>query len=236
MEWPIGDLARVHFCAYDLHTLSKDPYPARFQQRVDKCLQILAGVIESHSSNTLKCAFPARKSAGKWILEYTPKGFGGAHGGRHLYNMLGGKVSEVDFLPMKVIHTEIEASKDMVVLHLPSKDSDVRDVILYVSRQESAIFNEAVDKLPWTFLSWSIHRGLCDILVAFARERMDHYRNRLAETFCLAVAKWPERLEARGWDPRFVREDIAAMAASPVTGKPCYGGPGEFRRCRQDCD
>lgn len=150
--------------------------------------------------------------------------------------MLGGKVSEVDFLPMKVIHTEIEASKDMVVLHLPSKDSDVRDVILYVSRQESAIFNEAVDKLPWTFLSWSIHRGLCDILVAFARERMDHYRNRLAETFCLAVAKWPERLEARGWDPRFVREDIAAMAASPVTGKPCYGGPGEFRRCRQDCD
>jgi hypothetical protein len=177
---------------------------------------MLAGVIESHSSNTFKCAFPGRKSSGKWILEYAPKGFGGAHGGRHLYNMLGCKVSEVDFLAMKAINAEIESSEDMVSLNLPNKDSGVRDVTLYVRKQEAAVLNEALDKLPWTFLSWSIHRGLRDILVAFARERMDRYRNRLAETLRLAVAKWPERLEARGWDPRFVREDMAAMAASAV--------------------
>ncbi|KAJ5456245.1 hypothetical protein N7530_011519 [Penicillium desertorum] len=216
VEWPIGDLARVYFCAHDSHTLLKNPYPAKFQQRVDKCLQMLAGVIESHSSNTFKCAFPGRKSSGKWILEYAPQGFGGAHGGRHLYNMLGGKVSEVDFLAMKAINAEIESSEDMVSLNLPNKDSGVRDVTLYVRKQEAAVLNEALDKLPWTFLSWSIHRGLRDILVAFARERMDRYRNRLAETLRLAVAKWPERLEARGWDPRFVREGMAAMAASAV--------------------
>ncbi|OQE04504.1 hypothetical protein PENVUL_c032G08408 [Penicillium vulpinum] len=216
VEWPIGDLARVYFCAHDFHASAKDLYPAKFQQRVDKCLQMLAGVIESHTSNTFKCAFPARKSSGKWILEYAPKGFGGAHGGRHLYNMIGGKVNEVDFLQMKPMNTEIESPEDMVVLSLPNKVSGVCDVTLYIAEHESAVLNEALDKLPWTFLSWSIHRGLRDILVAFARERMDFYRDRLAETLRLAVAKWPERLEARGWDPRFVKEDMADMAASAV--------------------
>ncbi|KAJ5533858.1 hypothetical protein N7527_000112 [Penicillium freii] len=51
---------------------------------VDKCLQILAGVVESQTTNAFKCAFPGRRSSGKWVLEYAPKGFDGAHGGRHL--------------------------------------------------------------------------------------------------------------------------------------------------------
>ncbi|KAJ5373068.1 hypothetical protein N7517_005074 [Penicillium concentricum] len=232
VEWPIGDLARVYFSAHDFHALAKDPHPAKFQQRVDKCLQMLAGVIESRTSNTFKCAFPARKSSGKWFLEYAVKGFGGAHGGRHLYNMIGGKVSEVDFLQMKPMSTEIESSEDMVILYLPNKDSGVRDVTLYVPERESDILNEALDKLPWTFLSWSIHRGLRDILVAFAKERMDQYRNRLAETLRLAVAKWPERLEARGWDLRFVREDMAAMAASAVMAG--QGNSGDIVRIVTD--
>lgn len=216
VEWPIGELARVYFCAHDSHTLSNDPYPAMFQQRVDKCLQILAGVVESQTTNVFKCAFPGRKSSGKWVLEYAPKGFGGAHGGRHLYNMIGGNVKDVDFLHMKAIDTRLETSQDMVVLYLPNKDRGVCDVTLYVQRQESTVLNEALDKLPWTFLSWSIHRGLRDILVAFAKERMDRYRSRLAETLRLTVAKWPERLDARGWNPLFVREDMAEMAASAV--------------------
>jgi hypothetical protein len=187
-----------------------------FQQRIDKCLQLLAGVIESQTSNVFKCAFPGRKSSGKWVLEYAPKGFGSAHSGRHLYNMIGGNVKDVDYLHMKATDREIESSEDIVVLYLPSKDRGVCDVTLYVSRQESTILNEALDNLPWTFLSWSIHRGLRDILVAFARERMDRYRSRLAETLRLTVEKWPERLDARGWNPRFVREDMADMAASAV--------------------
>jgi hypothetical protein len=43
---------------------------AIFQQTVEKCLQMLAGVIESQTSNVFKCAFPGRKSSGKWVLEY----------------------------------------------------------------------------------------------------------------------------------------------------------------------
>lgn len=38
--------------------------------------------------------------------------------------------------------------------------------------------------------------GLRDILVAFAKDRMDRYRSRLAETLRSAVRKWPERLDA----------------------------------------
>ncbi|KAJ5779716.1 hypothetical protein N7457_007436 [Penicillium paradoxum] len=216
VEWPIGDVARVYFRAHDSHALSDDPYPPIFQQRVDKCLQILAGVIESQKSNSFKCAFPGRKSSGQWILEYAVKGFGGAHGGRHLYNMIGGNVNEVDFLFMKAMHTKIESSEDMMVLHLPNKDTGTFDVTLYIPRRESAILNEALDNLPWTFLSWSIHRGLHDILVAYARERMDRYRSRLADTLRLTVAKWPERLDARGWNPQFVRENMADMAVSAV--------------------
>jgi hypothetical protein len=92
----------------------------------------------------------------------------------------------------------------------------VCDVSLYVPRQESTVLNEALDNLPWTFLSWSIHRGLRDILVSFAWERMDRYRSHLAETLRLAVAKLPERLDAKGWNPQFVKEYMAEMAESAV--------------------
>lgn len=126
--------------------------------------------------------------------------------------MIGGNAKEVDFLRIKAMVTEI----DMVVLYLPNKDRGVCDVSLYVPRQESIVLDEALDNLPWTFLSWSIHRGLRGILVSFARERMDRYRSRLAETLRLAVAKWPERLDAGGWNRQFVKEDMADMAESAV--------------------
>ncbi|CAI7567452.1 unnamed protein product [Penicillium glandicola] len=124
MECPIGDLARVLFYAHGPNTLSKDVYPARFQQRVDKCLQMLAGVIESHSSTTFKCAFPERKLSGKWVLRYTPKGLT-VHE-RHLYDVIGGKLDEVDFLVMKSTN-KIESSEEMTILRLFNGDPDVSD-------------------------------------------------------------------------------------------------------------
>ncbi|KGO77208.1 hypothetical protein PITC_023320 [Penicillium italicum] len=187
-----------------------------FEQRVDKCLQMLAGVIDSGTSNAFKCAFPGRKSAGKWRLEHAPKGFGGAHSGRHLYNMNGGNVNEVDYFFMRPEDTEQKLSEDTVILHLPNKENGVLDVILYVRDRESTVLNKALDNLPWTFLSWSIHRGLRDILVAFSRERMDRYRNSLAKTLSLAVLNMSEKFEARGWNSQFVRDEMADMASSAV--------------------
>jgi hypothetical protein len=215
VDWPIGDLARVYFCAHDSHFMSKDMYPITFEQRVDKCLQMLAGVVDSPTSTAFKVAFPGRKQSGKWILQYAIKGFGGAHSGRHLYNMIGGNVNEVDFLLMKAAVSERQLSED-IVLHLPSTNGEIRGVTLYVPQEEAAVLNETLDKLPWTFISWSIHRGLRDILTAFSKDRMDCYRGSLADTLRFAVAHWPERLDARGWDPRFVRDDMADIAASAV--------------------
>ncbi|KAJ5679967.1 hypothetical protein N7462_008211 [Penicillium macrosclerotiorum] len=88
VEWPIGDRARVYFFEHDLYPSSKALYPPTFEQRVDKCLQMLAGVIDSQTSS-FKCAFSGRKSPGKYLLEYGPKGFGAVHSGRHLYHMMG---------------------------------------------------------------------------------------------------------------------------------------------------
>lgn len=216
VEWPIGDLARVYFTAHDSHSIANDVYPAMFYRRIDKCLQMLAGVIDAQTSTTFKCAFPGRKSSGQWVLKYAVKGFGGAHSGRHLYNMVGGNVNDVDFLLMKAINPEAEVLEDMPILRLPSKDGADLDVSLYVPEKEAAILNRALDCLPWSSLSWSIHRGLRDILVAFAKDRLDQWRDHLAETLRYAVAKWPERLDAKGWNPQFVRDNMADMAASAV--------------------
>ncbi|KAJ5335749.1 uncharacterized protein N7506_005685 [Penicillium brevicompactum] len=216
LEWRIGGPAFARLGVHDSHTLCKDPYPEAFEQRVDACLQMLAGVVESRSVRGFRCGFPGRKSSGKWVLEYEPRGFGGAHSGRHLYHMIGGNVNEVSFLRPKAMNAEVEPPEGMVVLRLPNKHDGGGDVTLYIPEKESTVLNEALDNLSWTFLSWSLHRGLRDILVAFGKERMARYRRRLALTLREAVTKWPERLVARGWNSQFVRETMADMAESAV--------------------
>ncbi|CAI7567222.1 unnamed protein product [Penicillium pancosmium] len=211
VEWPIGDIARVYFDPLDTATFPEDKYPKMFEQRVDKCLLMLAGVVDSQTSNSLKW----RKAHGKWLLEYAVNAFGGAHSGKGLYNQIGGSVDEVDFLRMKPMD-EGKVQPEYIVLQLPSTQSSSSEVTLYVPPRESAILNEALDRLPWTFLPWSIHRGLRDILVAFAKKRMDSFRESLAATLCSVVEAWPERLENRGWNSDFVRKRMADVARSSV--------------------
>ncbi|EEP81452.1 predicted protein [Uncinocarpus reesii 1704] len=232
VDWPLGDAAVVHFAPHDSHGLSKDVYPPTFERRVDKCIQMLAGVVDAPAPTFFKCAFPGRKAAGIWILQYHVRGYGGAHGSRHLYHIMGGEVHDIDFLFMKRLENEPEGSEDMVVLRLPSKESGNPDVILYVPETEAAALDKALDCLPWSPLSWSIHRGLRDILVAFAKERMDRNRDRLAESLRYTVATWPERLAARGWDDQFVRGPMADMAASAVRAG--SGNAGDITRIVTD--
>jgi hypothetical protein len=111
---------------------------------------------------------------------------------------------------------EGKVQPEYIVLQLPSTQSSSSEVTLYVPPRESALLNEALDKLPWTFLSWSIHRGLRDILVAFAKKRMDLFRERLAATLCSVVKARPERLENRGWNSDFVRKRMTDVARSSV--------------------
>ena len=175
VEWPIGDAARARFATHDSHTLSTDVYPPTFERRVDKCLQMLAGVIDAPTPSSFKCVFPGRTSTGKWILRHAVRGFGLAHGGRHLYHMIGGVVGDVDFLSMAMLSDDLPVPVHMVILSLPSTDGGDRGVTLYVPKRESDVLNKALDYLPWSCIPWSIHRGLRDILVAFAKERMDQH-------------------------------------------------------------
>lgn len=80
------------------HSAATDVYPPSFPARIDKCVEIIAGII---SDRTWKVALPGRaKHAGPWLWQERLKGFGGAQGARHLYNMQGGKVFEVDLLAL----------------------------------------------------------------------------------------------------------------------------------------
>jgi len=59
-------------------------------------------------------------------------------------------------------------------------------------------------------------RRLRDILVTYSKERMDCYRDRLADTLRRAVLDKSEKLIARGWDSQFVIHEMADMASSAV--------------------
>ena len=90
----------MSFSGHDSHTAVRDVYPTAFPARVDKCIEMLAGIIliEGHK----RLAFPGRKKKVRpWILRERKKGFPGAHGSRHLYNMMGGKVYDVDLLVLE---------------------------------------------------------------------------------------------------------------------------------------
>ncbi|KAJ5116444.1 hypothetical protein N7456_000792 [Penicillium angulare] len=219
VEWPIGDKARVYFSTHELGSFTKDVYPALVEQRVDKCLQMLAGVIDCRPLHEFMCAFPGRKASGNWVLQYVPREFRGAHGGSRLYTLIGGNVDELDYLHMKSVDHgfgEKEIQDGGTILYLPNKHDGSHDVRLYVGPAETAILNEALDCLPWNFLPWSIHRGMRDILVAFAKERMDLHRGKLAATLGHAVTTWSHKLEARGWDSSFVTTDMGSMAMGAI--------------------
>lgn len=215
IEWPIGDYARAYLYPHDSHSLSKDVYPATLPQRISACIRMLAGVVASPAPNGFKCGFSGRKEAGEYILQYTIKGFGGAHSGRHFYSIMGGNINEVDYLLMKVVKAKYQPSKDTISLSLPSK-TGMQDVVLYIPPQEQTVLNEVLDYLPWTSLSWSIHRGMHDILVAFAKERMDRYRSDLANVLRQVVSTQSDSVCARGWDREFVETHMAEFAASTV--------------------
>lgn len=87
---------------------------------------------------------------------------------------------------------------------------------MYVPQDEEDIIKHALDCLPWTSLSWSLHRGLRDILKAYAAPVMDLYRKELAEVIKQTVREKAMVLHARGWDAQFIQNNMAHMAASAV--------------------
>ncbi|KAI1325936.1 hypothetical protein F5Y16DRAFT_376761 [Xylariaceae sp. FL0255] len=214
ITWPIGQEAIVKFAAHD--SIGKtEVFPRSFIQRVDRCGQMVTGVVSAPNSD-LAVAFCGRKPPGTYQLDYAPKGFQGAHGSRHLYNMLGGKAYEVDFMFARpAIHGEQGGEGNGRVLDLPSTEKGSR-VRMLVAPREEEIIKHVLDCLPWTSLSWSLHRGLRDILLAYAKPVMDAHCQELAQMMKETVAAKAKVLRAMGWDSQFIQSNMAHMAASAV--------------------
>ncbi|GAP85084.2 hypothetical protein SAMD00023353_2200120 [Rosellinia necatrix] len=211
ITWPIGQEAIIKFAAHD--SIGKtEVLPRSFVQRVDRCGQMVCGVV-SVANSDFAVAFCGRKSPGTYQLEHSPKGFQGAHGGRHLYNMLGGRAYEVDYIFARRVASD--DPEDGLVLDLPSTEKEGR-VRMVVPQHEEGIIQHALDCLPWTSLSWSLHRGLRDILKTYAKPVMDAYREELAEIMRQTVAKNANVLRVRGWDAQFIQNNMAHMAASAI--------------------
>lgn len=214
LNWPIGKEAVVTHAPHDAHVSATDLFPLKFQIRIHKCAEMLCGVIAS-PDGTFKCGFPGRRNPGTYILQYQAKSFPGAHSGRHMYNLMGGNIFEVDFLFAQSYKPNDDfAVSDHLQLQLPSRERDV-PVTLLVPRQEEEILLHCLDCLPWTSLSWSVHRGLRDVLLAFGKPTMDKYRSALASTLFSTVGKYSHLLKTKGYSPDFF-DRMADLASNSV--------------------
>ena len=120
---------------------------------------------------------------------------------------------EVDFLLARRCENESQDSENLALV-LPSLEKNTT-LSLLVPKVEQGILEHCLDCLPWSWLSWSVHRGLRDILVAFAKPTMNNLRSALASALHSAAEENKSRLQAKGWAPEFV-DVMADMASSSV--------------------
>lgn len=213
ISWPIGKPCVVRLAPHDSHSAAADVYPPSFPARVDKCVHMMAGIV---TAQDWKLAFPGRaKSAGPWVLREKPRGFGGAHGSRHLYNMQGGRVFEVDLLALMPVQNDGKHVQ-MAELRVPRTSGVGEFAVLYVPEHEANLLSRALNSLPWSSLSWSLHRGLKDILLAYGKPVMNRYRTQLASLFTARFPTVRDLLVKKGWAPELTDGSMAGMAESAI--------------------
>ena len=211
ITWPIGRPCFVSLAPHDSHTAATDVYPPSFPVRVDKCVEMLAGVVTN--GRGWKLGFPGRaKSKGPWVLRKKEKGLAGAHGQRHLWNMLGGKVWEVDTLILEP--AEHDEADEEFRLEVPTVSG--HSAVVIPTGLGWTLLAEALDCLPWSSLSWSMHRGMRDILLAYGKPTMNRYRVLLASVVKEGVNSVEADLVQRGWNADFVKDAMGDLAESAV--------------------
>lgn len=215
MNWPLGHEAMVKFMPHDSHSTTTDVYPLSLVRRVDSCVLMQVGIVRSYNEGT-KIAFCGRRPPGDYVLKYVHKGFAGAHGARHLYNMMGGKVYEVDFLSAES-RPGIVAATDDITLDLPSTSADKEwRVRMAIPLECQEKIKMSLDCLPWNSLPWSAHRGMRDILLAFGKPVMNLFRSRFALLLREILATNEMALIRIGWNEGFARKSMGNMASSAI--------------------
>ncbi|KAF9880413.1 hypothetical protein CkaCkLH20_02367 [Colletotrichum karsti] len=221
IEWAIGTPAIVKLSPHDiLKAPGSDVYPASIHQRVDRCIEMLCGICNSREKgeDSLLVAFPGRKDKPA-VLEFQSRGFAGSHGSRHLYNMVGGCVHDVDLLHRRALDDDalelVRSESGTLRLDLPSPTDD-QSVPLYARQPEIDIICNVLDNLPWTTLSWSMHRGMRDILLAYGKPRMDSHRSALADVLRKSVSDNGRLLQSRGWKSSMVKGSMPDIVHATV--------------------
>ena len=120
---------------------------------------------------------------------------------------------EVDFLLARRV--DEDGPSGAMELRLPSTEENTQVLMLF-SEKEQRILEQALDSLPWSSLSWSIHRGLRDILTAYAKPTMNKFRHALATRLRDFINEQPQQLEANGWSAEFIKGAMAELAANSV--------------------
>ncbi|KAI9677377.1 MAG: hypothetical protein M1817_006329 [Caeruleum heppii] len=77
---------------------------------------------------------------------------------------------------------------------------------LWVPEEEQYVLADALDCLPWSYLTWSVHRGMQCILCQYGKAIMDAHRPALAYTLRKSIKEHGDELERRGWGPDFFRD------------------------------
>jgi hypothetical protein len=235
INWPIGQEAMVKLMPMDSHEILTDLYPLHFVQRVQGCILMLCGIVWANKGE-VKIAFCGRKYPGDYVLRFIPKGFPGAHGSRHLYNMMGGNVPEVDFMSAVKETRRVDWSNEQV-LDLPSReDKDEYRVRMMVPAESQEKIKIALDCLPWNSLSFSVHRGMQDILLAYGKPVMDTYRKEFAALVKDSIERNAQKLGRKkdgvGYNDELAEGSLGAMAeAAILEGK---GDSGDLVRIVTD--
>ena len=118
-----------------------------------------------------------------------------------------------------------------IELRLPSLERNTQ-LSMFIPESEQRILERTLDGLSWSSMSWSIHRGLRDILVAYAKPTMDEFRQSLASRLRGFINSKPQQLEANGWSAEFVRGAMAELAANSVLAR--SGNSGDSVRVVTD--
>ncbi|KAL6716035.1 hypothetical protein ACLMJK_006997 [Lecanora helva] len=221
IEWPLGGRPTITFSAYDGFQGGHDTFPTFFARRPRKCIEMATGVIDrglSVAGKPSKLAFAGRKKPRNDLLKLLPRRFAAQRSASGLYNKFGGLAYQVDFLFRERMVTGTTPDVPYVrKLEVPSLDEN-RSSIIYVPHAEGAAIADCLDHLPWSPLAWSIHRGLRDILIAWAMPYLMAYREALAGTLAAAVLKHKFTLRQNGWDGDFVTDCMAEQATSAILG------------------
>ena len=219
-EWPLGERPTLHFEPHETFMNGKDPFPLCFSRRPRMCVQMAVGVIDRgvREGRLNRVAFSGRKKPGPYMLTLLPKRFGAQRSAADLYNKLGGKAHEVDFFFRERLEDDSVPPLHVRVLTVPSLIEDESSTI-YLRQAEATAIADCLDHLPWSPLAWSIHRGMKDILIAYAYPYMMAYREVLAEELGKAVQTHVIALRNSGWkDREFIENSMAQQAESAIKG------------------